>query len=163
MINKNMDHKSLRIETKASLKYFVKDTSVKFVTKKIKDDEFVHYALSKIQIITQQGGKHSNGSYVEVQASLFNLSSSENTSQNKYTPQERNVFNFLLNSAFRETMSRKDEQFIEIMPITVDSDDNISGSLIFEEFGTDKTKMNFFTSELNSSLKEEEDDSAKDD
>ena len=103
-----MDHKSLRVETKASLKYFIKDTSVKFVTRK-SGSAFVHYALGKIQIITQQGGQHSKGSYVEVQASLFNLSSSEHTMQNKYTPVEREDFNFLLNSSFRETMSRKDE------------------------------------------------------
>ena len=46
-------------------------------------------------------------------------------------------------------MSRQEEQFIEIMPITIDQMGKISGSIVFEELGTDKTTMNFFTSELN--------------
>ena len=37
---------------------------------------------------------------------------------------------------------------IEIMPITLDSGGKMSGSVVFEEFGTDKIKLNYFTSEL---------------
>ena len=37
---------------------------------------------------------------------------------------------------------------IEFMPIIIDSSGKMSGSVVFEEFGTDKIKLNFFTSEL---------------
>jgi hypothetical protein len=50
------------------------------------------------------------------------------------------------------------------MPVTIDSGGKISGSLVFEEFGTDKTKMNFFTSLLNrSNLSVVDDDNLRDD
>lgn len=61
----------------------------------------------------------------------------------------KTVLKFLVNQSLEQCQATKDEQLWKSMPIAIDQGDQVIGSLIYEEYGSDDLILEFFTAPLN--------------
>lgn len=137
----------------AQLRYFIKEPDVIFVRKG--EDAYIQAKLTGIEDEDQTG----NGDgYVDTELNLYKVSETLQTipgvplklkKKKKKLEPSKTVLKFLVNQSLEQCQATKDEQLWKSMPIAIDQGDQVIGSLIYEEYGSDDLILEFFTAPLN--------------
>ena len=145
----------------SQLKYFIKEGDCIFVRQN--EDAYIQAKLVGIEDEDQTG----NGDgYVDTELNLYKVSEKpeagkgnmhkRHKKKKKKLEPSKTVLRFLINQSLEKCQATKDEQLWKSMPIAINEQKQVIGSLIYEEMGSDDLILEFFTAPLDRTKGEDE-------